>query len=151
MNKKMPSANIQVRAETIFGYGLSQDPGSYVELGEKRGKVSLLPFFHFLHPIQLPASLHFHLYWLICRDICECIGMLLQSSDVGGVGTKKIQNWLGSCPCFSCSWEWEEQVYKVRSIRPWSTSQDKLRRLFQINPGNCTSIGPIHRHPSVHR
>lgn len=61
----MLSASIQVGEEDIFGYGLFQDPGSYVELGEKRERVSLLPFFQLLHSIQLPASSHLHLYCLI--------------------------------------------------------------------------------------
>lgn len=68
---------------------------------------------------------------------------------MGAVGAKKIQNWLGSCPYFSYSWECKEQVCKVRSTRV-RTNSEAFSRFFS-NSGNCTPIGPVHRQPSGHR
>lgn len=130
MNKEMPSGRIQVWAGAIFGCGLSQDPGSYdAEFVERWGKISLLPFSHLLHPIQLPASLY--LSWVICGDTCENNSVLLQSSGMGAVGAKKTQHQLGPCPRFSCSWKSEELLYKVKSTKPWSTSV-RTKRTFLI-------------------
>ena len=69
-------------------------------LAERRGKGSLITFSSLLHPIQLLASSHLHLYWLkiICGDICENNGIDFHSPGIGRVGAKKVQNWLRPYP-----------------------------------------------------
>ena len=73
----------------------TQDSGN---AGTCREKGSLIPFSSLLHPVQLLASLHLHLYWLkiICGDICENIGTHFQSPGMGRVGPRKVQRRLRS-------------------------------------------------------
>ena len=70
----------------------TQDSGNAGTCREK-GSRSLIPFSSLLHPVQLLASLHLHLYWLkiTCGDICEHNGALFQSPGMGRVGARKAQ------------------------------------------------------------
>ena len=97
---EMPSVSNLLWAGNIFGYGLSQDPG-LCNAGTCREKGSLIPFSSLLHPVQLLASLHLHLYWLkiTCGDICENIGTHFQSPGTGRVGLRKVQCHWGPTLC----------------------------------------------------